>query len=63
LLKNKFIAKSNILGNLKTFVTFFSCGKLDTLALGQADVRFAALTNHENVSHTGSESVTGGVLK
>lgn len=62
MLKNKFIAKSNILGNLKTFVTFFSSGELDTLALGQADVRLTALTNHKNVAHSGSEGVTGGIL-
>merc|ERR1740129_1432138 len=41
---------------------FFCSGEFDTLALGQTDVRLAALTNHENVAHACSKSMTGGIL-
>jgi hypothetical protein len=43
-------------------VTFFNEGKADTLLLGEGDEGLLAVTDHENVSETGGERVTLGVL-
>ncbi len=46
----------------EALVPHFSNGKLDTLVLGQRDVRVVALANDEYVSQPGGEHVTVGVL-
>lgn len=43
-------------------VTLLNEGKADTLLLGQGDEGLFAVTDHENVSETGGERVTLGVL-
>jgi hypothetical protein len=46
----------------KPFVALLSNAKLDTLALGQWDVSFAALANDKHIVHAGGEGVTLGIL-
>jgi len=65
-----FVQQSTVLAALvdtslllgKSLVSLLSDGELETLASGQGDVGLVTLTNNEDISQTGGEGVTVGIL-
>ena len=60
------IPESNVWGILspvKTLVPLLGDGQLDTVSLGQGDVRLGVLADNENIRQPGGEGVSGVILK